>query len=281
MKLEKKRHPVFQFIKGMWHRLNEHDIFTYSASLSYYALLSFIPLMFIGIAAVGEVIGRNTEVTAEAVRGIKSLFPFMTGRMEEGIYGLVEKRGLFGGIGLVTLWWTAHMVLAEGEKVIRKVFGVHKKRWLFFSHAIAWGIFLLSIILFAISFLLGLYLRLVADNMLPINLLRILGPFIDTFLIKYIPAVLVALTVTTAYKLLPQRKVPLSTAFAGGVSFAVLWEVAKKLFFIYIGKAHYFSLIYGSLGALMMFLLFVYYSALLFIVIGEFVACTLDVKGHR
>jgi len=47
------------------------------------------------------------------------------------------------------------------------------------------------------------------------------------------------------------------------------------------GKAHYFSLIYGSLGALMMFLLFVYYSALLFIVIAEFVACTLDVKGYR
>jgi len=281
MKHEKKRHSAIQFTKNMWHRLNDHEIFTYSASLSYYALLSFIPLMFIGIAAVGEVIGRNTEVAEEAVRGIKSLFPFMTGRMEEAIYGLVEKRGLFGWIGLVTLWWTAHMVLAEGEKVIRIVFSVHKKRWLFFSHVIAWGIFLLSVIFFAISFLFGLYLRLATDNMLPISLLMILEPFIDSFLIKYIPAVMVAFTVTAAYKFLPQRKVPLSTAFAGGVSFAVLWEVAKKLFFIYIGKAHYFSLIYGSLGALMMFLLFVYYSALLFIVIAEFVACTLDVKGYR
>lgn len=281
MRQKKKRSPAIRFARDIWVRLYEHDIFTYSASLSFYTLLSFIPLIFIGIAAAGEVIGRNAEITEQAIRWTKDLFPFMTGRMEENIYGLVDRRGLFGGIGAFTLLWTAHMVLAEGEKVIRMVFGVRNRRWLLLSHAIAWGIFLQSIVFFTLSFLFGLFIRLITDNLLPPPLLTIAGPLIDSFLIKYIPPVMVALTVTAAYKFLPQRSVPLSVAFAGGISFAVLWEVAKKLFFIYVGKASYFSLIYGSLGTLMMFLLFVYYSALLFIVIAELVACTLDMKHPK
>jgi membrane protein len=281
MKHREKGSSIVRFTKRLWQRLNEHDIFTYSASLSYYMLLSFIPLIFISIAIAGEVMGGRREVIEQTIRLAKELFPFMTGRMEENIYGLVEKRRLFVGIGAITLLWTAHMVLAEGEKVIRKVFGVQKKRWLLLSHAIAWGIFLLSVVFFSLSFLFGLYVRLVKENLLPPSLLDIIGPFIDIFLVKYLPAMMVALTVTAAYKFLPQRKVPLSTAFLGGLSFAVLWEIAKKIFFIYAGSARYVSLIYGSLTTLMLFLFFVYYSALIFIVIAEFVACTLDIKKDR
>ena len=87
-----------------------------------------------------------------------------------------------------------------------------------------------------------------------------------------------ALSVTAAYKLLPQRTVPLTVALIGGASFAILWEVAKKIFFIYAEKAYYVSFIYGPLSTLMMFLFFVYYSALLFILIAEFVACSLDME---
>lgn len=280
MKHKGKGHSIIKFTKNIWHRLNQHDIFTYSASLSFYMLLSFIPLLFISVALVGELIGRSSEVIQHAIEQAKDLFPFMTGRMEENIYGLIKKRRLFAGIGAFTLLWSAHMVLAEGEKVIRNVFGVQKRRWLLVSHAIAWGIFLLSVMFFALSFIFGLYLRLAKDNLLPPALLHLLGPFIDTFLIKFFPPVMVSLTVTAAYKFLPQRKVPLSIAFSGGVSFAVLWEVAKKLFFIYTENVKYLTLIYGSLTTMMFFLLFVYYSALLFIVIAEFVACTLDTKGH-
>lgn len=278
MKQMKKRFSIFLFSKEMLKRVHEHDIFTYSASLSFYTLLSFIPLIFITIAAIGEMVGSKSAVTEHTVRWVKDLFPFITAGIEKNIYAIIEKRGLFGGIGLLSLVWSAHMVLAEGEKVIRMVFGVHKKRWLFLSHVIAWGIFLLSVLFCAASFLFGLYLRLVADDLLPASTLLTIRPLIDSILLKYIPAMMVAITVTIAYKLLPQRTVPLSFALTGGVSFALLWEAAKKVFFIYIGKTHYFSLVYGSLGALMMFLLFVYYSALLFIIIAEVLATVLDIK---
>lgn len=268
---------IIKFVRDIGNRLYKHDIFTYAASLSFYTLLSFIPLIFIAIAAVGEMAGRNRVVTEQAVQWANKLFPFMTGRMEQSIYDIVKNRGLFGGIGFFTLAWSAHMVLAEGEKVIREIFGVHQKRWLVFSHVIAWGIFLLSVTFFAASFLFGLYLY----HLLPTPALKAMGPFIDGLLIKYIPTVMAALTVATAYKLLPQRAVPLSVALIGGVSFAILWEIAKKLLLIYAGKAHYLSLIYGPLSTLMMFLFFVYYSALLFIIIAEFLACTLDIKEHR
>ena len=278
VKYRRKRFPVLKFVKGMWGRLREHEIITYAAALSFYMLLSIIPLLFIGIAAVGGVVGGSNETTVQLMKWVKDILPFITRSMEESIYGLMEKRELFGGIGLFVLLWTAHMVLAETEKVVRRIFGVQKKRWLFFSYIIAWGIFLLSITFLTISFLISLSFNLIKGSLIPPAVLTIVGPLIDNFLIKYIPAVMVILAVTSAYKFLPQRHVPLSLAAAGGVSFTILWEIAKRLFIIYMGSVKYFNVIYGSLGVLMIFLLFIFYSAVIFIFIAEVLACILDTK---
>ncbi|MBI5682978.1 MAG: YihY/virulence factor BrkB family protein [Deltaproteobacteria bacterium] len=278
VKYRRKNFSILKLVKLVSGRLFEHEIITYSAALAFYMLLSIIPLTFIGMAVIGEIIGENRDAAIQWLKWTTEVLPFIAGRMEESIYGLIEKKGFLGSIGILSLLWTAHMVLAEGEKVIRKIFGVEKKRWLAFSYIIAWGIFLLSIIFFTVSFLLGLFLKLIRDNLLPHVFVTLLSPFIESFLVRYAPPVMVAITVTAAYKFLPQRKVPISLAFAGGISFAILWEIAKKLFFIYMGSVSYLNLIYGSLGTLMMFLLFVFYSALLFIFIAEVLTGILDVR---
>src|SRR5947199_10305554 len=75
-----------------------------------------------------------------------------------------------------------------------------------------------------------------------------------------------------AYRYVPHRRVGVGAALAGAVLASVLWEVAKQLFRLYILKFGLYSQIYGPLGILVAFVMFVYYSAVVFVFSAAFVA---------
>jgi membrane protein len=58
----------------------------------------------------------------------------------------------------------------------------------------------------------------------------------------------------------------------------LLWEIAKQLFRLYIREFGVYDQIYGPLGVLVAFVMFIYYSAIVFVVGGAY-AASLD--GNR
>jgi membrane protein len=75
-----------------------------------------------------------------------------------------------------------------------------------------------------------------------------------------------------AYRWVPLRRPRTSAALAGAVLASVLWEVAKQLFRLYIRGVGVYDQIYGTLGVLVAFVMFVYYSAIVFVFGGAYVA---------
>ena len=73
------------------------------------------------------------------------------------------------------------------------------------------------------------------------------------------------------YRYLPQRPPPWRHAFIGGLILAILWEMAKHLFSNYVTTLAVYSRLYGSLLFVVLFLLWTYYSALLFLFGAEIV----------
>jgi membrane protein len=57
----------------------------------------------------------------------------------------------------------------------------------------------------------------------------------------------------------------------GGLILAILWEMAKHLFSNYVTTVAIYSRLYGSLLFVVLFLLWTYYSALLFLFGAEIV----------
>jgi membrane protein len=71
------------------------------------------------------------------------------------------------------------------------------------------------------------------------------------------------------YKVVPNRKIHFKTAFQAALFTSLLWEVAKQLFGWYVLHLGRFSIIYGSLSALAVFFLWIYYSSVILILGGE------------
>jgi membrane protein len=75
-----------------------------------------------------------------------------------------------------------------------------------------------------------------------------------------------------AYRYLPRRRVGVGAALAGAILASLLWEIAKQLFRLYIQEVSLYHQIYGPLSVLVAFVMFVYYSAVVFVLSGAFVA---------
>jgi membrane protein len=72
------------------------------------------------------------------------------------------------------------------------------------------------------------------------------------------------------YRVIP-RGVSLKAALSGAVLASFLWEAAKQLFRLYIVHVGLYDQIYGPLGVLVALVMFVYYSAMVFVLGAEFV----------
>src|SRR2546428_12517527 len=79
---------------------------------------------------------------------------------------------------------------------------------------------------------------------------------------------------------MPYRRVGVGPALAGGIVAAILWEIAKQLFGLYIRQVGVYDQIYGPFAALVAFIMFVYYSAVVFVVGAAYVAA-LDARRRR
>jgi membrane protein len=104
----------------------------------------------------------------------------------------------------------------------------------------------------------------------PLDAIAVIG---WEFLVTYaLPFVLITFVFIAAIKGIPNTHVRSGAAVIGGLFGATLWEIAKHLFAWYIETVAHYNLIYGSLGTLVIGLIWVQYSASLLLLSAELAA---------
>jgi membrane protein len=73
------------------------------------------------------------------------------------------------------------------------------------------------------------------------------------------------LTVGALYRYVPRRRPQWKEALIGSLTFSLLWVAAKLMFVTYNEYATVYTKLYGSLLEVILLLLWIYYSALLFL----------------
>lgn len=261
---------------GAFSRFVAADGFFMSAGLAFFFLLCLIPLLLLGISMVGFVL--SGEAAARHVVGhLTEHFPVYQAQIARGLLGIVETRTMSGLLGTAVLVLFSTPLLSASRLILHRLLGVRSDGGLLQNLARDCAMALvLSALLFAVSTVTWLYhwLRTFAVHTLPIppGWLGWGG----------LPLSLALSTVLfyLAYRYVPRRRVSVLVALAGALLASVLWEAAKQLFRLYIQEFSLYGQIYGPLGVLVAFVMFVYYSAIVFVFSASFVAA-LDARRGR
>lgn len=260
----------FRLLRGAISDFRRHGCPSLAASLAFFSLLSFFPLIFVLLYALSTILRQEV--------GHELILNFLAGFLPALGPDLAEEIKRVAGIDavrwimVVTAIWFGMQVFYEMDYAVNVVFGTERKRHPLLSAAVSAALVGLVGLLFLFSYLvtqiLGL-LVLYAPRLAKLDMAAVVA---HRFLLAYLfPFGIVLFAVTGLYRYLPQQHPSWRHALIGGFTLAILWEMAKHLFSNYVTTLAVYSRLYGSLLFVILFLLWIYYSAMLFLFGAEIV----------
>jgi membrane protein len=246
------------------HLINDGGM-TYAGHIAFMTLFSSFPFLIFLTTLAAEI--GQTEAAREFVGLVLKLLPTeVSGAIEPAIVEVISTRrtGLMTISILASLWATSSGVEALRE-ALNKAYGVEEMRPI-------WRLRLQSLA-FTIIFSIAILLVMLALVIGPV-IWSYVQPHLDVpwewgwsyVALRYFIAVgLLYAVVALLYRWLPARHLPRREVLPGAAVTVVLWVALASLFSLYLRNLGRFSLTYGSLGGIVITLLFFYFSATIFI----------------
>jgi membrane protein len=243
------------------------------AALAFYTLFSVAPILIIALILAGYFFGAHTAET-ELLAQLRDL----TGNAGADVLKSVlasaqysDKKGMAAVVGVVTLIIGATSVFGELQHSLDVVWsstrkpdsgwwGMVRRRLLSFGMVLGVG-FLLLVSLIASAVLAGFGSWM--QERLPG--LAITLPILDVVLSFAMTVLLFAMI----YKYVPREDITWRDVWVGAAVTAFLFTAGKSLIGLYLGRSS-FSGAYGAAGSLVVLLMWVYYSAQIFLLGAEF-----------
>jgi membrane protein len=259
------RRPWLRAPWEIYRAVQAHDCFFLAAGVSFYSMLSLVPMLFLLLSVIGYFLQGTELVRQDLLDAVHQYIPFLSAEIVRNIDQVVRNPGLLGWIGGLGLLFSADLVFVAVQSALDRIFVPGRRGFLRAK--------LLSVLLAVVVF--TVILLTIAINAVDQSLenlqasSRIAGP-VGLHLSTGTIGVVLLLCFTLAIRMLPHVHVPARYAFPGGALGAGLWILAKSTYAGYLQDVSKVGPLFGSLSAVVLTLIWVYVSTFVFLVGAEF-----------
>jgi membrane protein len=250
---------VINYLRNLYQAVQEDEVSSLSAQLSYYFILSIFPFLIFLITLLDY-----TPLTQQStIDELSNLLPESAFVIVREVLTEVAAADNFTllSLGILGTIWTASRGSAALIKAINRAYGIAERRSFFRLNAI--GVFstfaLALVIIFSLSLLVfGRYLGTLAFQSIGMEeLFYALWPFFRFG----IPLLIIFFVFSLLYLFAPDRLLRFRDIYPGAIFATLAWLVASQLFAYYVNNFGNFSKTYGSLGGIIIFLVWLYISS--------------------
>jgi membrane protein len=269
---------LWEFLKETIERYIEERASEAAASMAYYIFFSLFPLMLVLVAAGSTVLERETVYTG-VIQTITDFIPVTQGVLAENLDRVLELRGTVGTIGLIGLIWAAAGAFSSMIININRAWTNTRSRGFIRQRMFGMLVVIVLVGLLALSGIAGTTLSILRgiDLQIP-DQFSIFADFLASLWARFVPWLIKAIALIVLYLWAPNKRVAFRAALLGGTVAAAGLELGTTAFSWYLtsGLVSY-ELVYGSLGTIVVLLLYLYLSSVV-ILFGAHLTATLD---HR
>jgi membrane protein len=263
------------FASRVYQKAGQDDIFFLAGGIAFNVLLGAIPFLLLLISVFGFVLQASVPDPEEAVvRYVVSILPASERVIEftrEMVDQVVGGRGRFGILGLLLLVWVSTRLIGSLRSALRSVFNIREERGI-----VAGKIFDAKMVVVAGSLFLAnttITIALEAVQTYGIELLGLTDRgevlILQTLFARILAYGFILLMFVLIYRYLPARRVPWRIALAAATFTAVVFELLKSVFAWYVANFANYTTAYGTLAAGIILILWIYYTAVVFVLGGE------------
>jgi membrane protein len=256
------------FIARLVRRVWAAGIGRVAASLSFTTLLGLVPLFTVAFAYVARFPLFQSWLDALEPTLLKFLLPGSSLTVRHYLTEFTARTATLQGIGTAFVVITAVLLVADVESEINAIWGIQVARSLV-RRAV---VYTLGFIAVPVSIAAAVYFTSWAIQQ-SVDAVPIASEALP-FLARPVGLAIGTLVLTLTYALVPARRVPWRAALIAGLLAAIAFQIAKAGFAFYITHFSTYQVVYGTLAALPVFLIWLYLSWIILLV-GAAVSATL------
>ncbi|TAK59960.1 MAG: YihY/virulence factor BrkB family protein [Bacteroidetes bacterium] len=264
---------IWYFIKGTYRRFHEDDLLFMASGLSFNGILCVIPLLLLLTSLLGVFLSSSYLAIQQLDEVLKAAFPAepyaesIKSSIRQVLLDIMTFKTSYGLIGMGVLTWTATSLFSATRTILNRIYKCKSSKLVLLTivEDFLW-VFLVGILFIITSifpWLMSFSKSLVSE--LP----RLQNLHLEEVL-EFVPgAISLVLTLVMffiLYRFIPDHGVNTKVAIISAITTTTLWVTAGKLFNWYLSTFHSFTKLYGTYAFLLVFIVWIYYSSVVFIV---------------
>lgn len=265
---------IIDNIKAFLRKIIEDDIYALASQLAYNLILSFFPFLIFLMTLIGY-----SRLNSEAILDLlKHIMPYAAYNLIEStvLTVLTTQQSSILWISIGIAIWTSSSGFSAVIRGLNKAYGVQEDRSFIKVKLIA----IFSVLLLAIIIIATLFLIVFSNTITTLIIRYIPNPeiILDIWAIakNIILILLMVLVFAIMYQLIPCRKLGWLNVIPGATFTTLGWIAASTGFAFYVNNFGNYSRFYGSLGAVFIFMTWMFLTSFILILGGEVNAVLID-----
>ncbi|MGB3260858.1 YihY/virulence factor BrkB family protein [Paenisporosarcina sp.] len=255
------------FFQELLARIQHVDVTALGAQLAFFFLLALFPLM-IFLVTLLPYLNLQEDQLFHILRTYApdDVYKLIDGTLDEV---LSDRNGGLLSIGILATIWSASNGMNALIKSLNRSYDLEETRPFFIARAISVIFTLLLIMLFVVALVLPIF-----------------GEQIGTFIFSYlgyeqgfltvwnnirwtIPPVMIFVVFMLLYWIAPNRKLYLKSVIPGAIFATLGWILVSLAFSYYVSSFANYSATYGSIGGIIVLMMWLYFSGTILMVGGQ------------
>jgi membrane protein len=260
--------------------LYNSDDLTFASSIAYYALLSLFPFFLLAFSILASAAGTDADridIMNFVLKYFPQQFEFVTKQFDAMRAAKVQ----LGIAGSAVMIWAAMGVFGAVTSAVNHAWGVEKQPSYFKHKLISLVMLATSGLLLLVGLLVVSAINVTEAGWFAVVLDRVPAlAWLQSYAVKSATTVFFIIVVGLVLYFVPNAKVRFRDVWVGAVITGLLWRLALFGFSQYVRDQSRFS-VHGSIGGVVVFLLWVYVSAIIFLYGTEVTAAYARLRRHR
>ncbi len=277
------------YAKRVWDNSGEDNVFFLAGGIAFNLLLAAVPFFLLLATGLVYLLNQSPDTTSAEVLSVVDQFlpPHPASSSSPAgtiLEEIIKRRGALGIYSAIGFIWFSTRLFGSLRTVLCAIFDIDSDKGIIAGKIFDVKITVMSTLLLIAYIVLSAYLAIATTR--GVLILADLGLRKETMgALEYNFGQLLAFVFISAmffalYKYLPNRHIRWRTALLASMFTSVMLEIAKYAFGGYVRSFNPGSFYTGTVAALILVVIWVYYAALIFILGGE-VAQVYDLRRVR
>ncbi|MED1607014.1 YihY/virulence factor BrkB family protein [Cytobacillus kochii] len=257
---------VTTFGKELWEQIDKDDVFGVAAQLAYFFLLSLFPLLIVLISLLPYLPITQEDIFAIvrdfAPKEIMSL-------LEDNLSAVTTKNGALLSIGIIGTLWSASAAINGIMRAFNKAYDVVESRSFVVARGIAMLLTISMVFVFLVALLLPVFGRQI--GLFIFDAFGLTEQFLSIWnALRWLASPLIIFIIFSGlYWFAPNKRLTNVTVIPGSLFATIGWILSSYAFSYYVSNFGNYSATYGSIGGIIILMIWFYLTGIIIMIGGE------------